>query len=80
MLADAEVDLAAAGLEQLIALQIPASEPPVLRQALRDAMVGRPARCTGAGLVDLRDGSVSAIEPGGLAVGAATRSGLAPLR
>ena len=76
----AALDLAAAGLEQLIALQIPASEPPVLRQALRDAMVGRPARCTGAGLVDLRDGSVSAIEPGGLAVGAATRSGLAPLR
>lgn len=76
----AALDLVEAGLEQLIALQIPSSEPAVLRQALRDALVGRPARCTGAGLIDLRDGQANAVEPAGLAIAQVTSRGLAPLR
>ncbi len=76
----AALDIVAEGLEQLIALQIPSAEPSMLRQALRDAMVGRPALCTGAGLIDLKDGQVNAVEPGGLAIGVATNSGLGPVR
>lgn len=75
----AALDLVRAGLEQLIALQIPSNDPPVLRQALRDAFVGRPERCTGAGLVDLRDGHVNAVEPRGLAIAVVTRTGLQAL-
>lgn len=75
----AALDLIEAGLEQLIALQIPTADPAVLRQALRDALVGRPAHCTGAGLIDLRDGSANALDPGGLAIAAVTSQGLAPL-
>lgn len=75
----AALDLIELGLEQLIALQIPSSEPAVLRQALRDALVGRPALCTGAGLMDLRDGSPNAVDPGGLAIAVITSRGLAAL-
>lgn len=70
------LDLAERGLEQLIALQIPSSDPLVLRQALRDALVGLPATCTGAGLVDLRDGAANGIDPGGLAIATVTPRGL----
>lgn len=72
----AALDLIEAGVEQLIALQIPSSEPAVLRQALRDALVGRPALCTGAGLIDLREGSPNASDPGGLAIAVVTSRGL----
>ncbi|MFA7461353.1 MAG: ABC transporter substrate-binding protein, partial [Trueperaceae bacterium] len=68
----AALDLIELGLEQVIALQIPSSEPAVLRQALRDALVGRPALCTGAGLIDLRDGSPNAVDPAGLAIAVVT--------
>ena len=71
-----QIDLA---LEQLIALQIPSSDPAVLRQALRDTLIGRPARCSGAGLIDLRDGDANAVDPGGLAVAVITNRGLAAL-
>lgn len=74
------LDLVQAGLEQLIALQIPSHDADVLRLALRDAMVGRPATCTGAGLIDLRDGSANAVDPAGLAIAVITNSGLTPLR
>src|SRR5690606_32989504 len=58
----AALDLIELGVEQLIALQIPSSDPAVLRQALRDTLVGQPALCTGAGLIDLRDGSFNALD------------------
>ena len=75
----AALDLIEMGLEQLIALQIPSSDPLVLRQALRDALVGLPVTCTGAGLVDLRDGQTNAIDPAGLAIAGVTNRGLEPL-
>ena len=75
----AAMDLVEAALEQLIALQIPSGDPAVLRQALRDALVGRPPTCTGAGLIDLRDGSFNGVDPGGLAIAVVTNRGLAAL-
>lgn len=75
----AALDLIESGLEQLIALQIPSEEPAVLRQALRDALVGLPALCTGAGLLDLRDGAANALDPAGLAIATVTSRGLSAL-
>lgn len=75
----AALDLIESALEQLIALQIPSGEPAVLRQALRDTLVGLPALCTGAGLIDLRDGASNALDPGGLAIAVVTNRGLAAL-
>lgn len=75
----AALDLLERGLEQLIALQIPSSDPLVLRQALRDALVGLPATCTGAGLLDLRDGLANAVDPAGLGIAGITNRGLEPL-
>lgn len=75
----AALDLVGAGIEQLLALQIPSSDPLILRQALRDVLVGRPPLCMGAGLIDLRDGLSNAVDPGGLAIGVVTSGGLASL-
>lgn len=75
----AALDLLELALEQLLALQIPSDDPRVLRQALRDSLVGLPPTCTGAGLIKLRDGNLNAVEPNGLAIGVVTPAGLAPL-
>lgn len=64
------------GLEQLIALQLPSNDAAVLRQALRDTLVGLGPRCSGAGLVDLQDGRRSALLPRGLVVGVLGPTGL----
>lgn len=61
------LDIIAAGIEQLIAMQVPpASSVAVRRQALRDAVVGLPERCGATGLIDFQEGRRSAIVPRGL--------------
>lgn len=70
------LDVLRDGLEQLIALQLPTEDVAVLRQALRDTLVGLGPRCSGAGLLDLQDGRRSALLPRGLVVGALGPAGL----
>lgn len=71
------LDLVRSAFEQVLALQIPANDERVLRQAVRDALVGLPATCTGAGSLDLEDGRASAVQPRGLAIVRVTQTGLA---
>ncbi len=70
------LDLLEAAFEQLLALQIPLTNVSVLRQALRDALVGLPVHCSGAGALDLQDGRKSAVLPRSLAIGQVTPTGL----
>lgn len=61
------LDIIAVGVEQLIAMQVPpTSSAPVLRQALRDAIVGLPERCGATGLIDFQEARRSAVVPRGL--------------
>lgn len=61
------LDVLAAGVEQLIAIQLPpTTSVAVQRQALRDAVVGLPERCGASGLIDFQEGRRSAIVPRGL--------------
>lgn len=61
------LDIIAAGVEQLLVLQLPpTTAEAVLRQALRDAVVGLSERCGASGLIDLQEGRRSAIVPRGL--------------
>lgn len=70
------LDLVAAAFEQLLALQIPLTNEAVVRQALRDTLVGLPVQCSGAGALDLEDGRKSAVLPRSLAIATATPTGL----
>lgn len=70
------LDILHDGLEQLIALQLPSDDLRVLRQALRDTLVGLGPRCSGAGLIDLQDDRRSALLPRGLAIAALGPTGL----
>lgn len=70
------LDLVAAAFEQLLALQIPLTNEAVVRQALRDTLVGLPVQCSGAGALDLEDGRRSAVLPRSLAIATATPTGL----
>lgn len=70
------LELLTLGLEQFVALQVPSSDPLVLRQALRDSLVGLPATCTGAGLIKFREGSTNTVEPNGLAIATVGPGGL----
>ncbi len=72
----AGLDLLRSAFEQVLALQIPTSDAGVLRQAVRDALVGLPPTCTGAGSLDLEDGRTSAVQPRGLALVAVPQTGL----
>ncbi len=60
------LDLLAAGVEQLLAMQLPPVPIATERQALRDALVGLPERCGAGGLLDLQEGRTSAVVPRGL--------------
>src|SRR5690606_5431907 len=60
------LDLVADGIEQLLAMQLPAVPIATQRQALRDALVGLPERCGAGGLIDLQEGRRSAVVPRGL--------------
>lgn len=60
------LDLVATGIEQLLAMQLPPVPIATERQALRDALVGIPARCGAGGLLDLQEGRRSAVVPRGL--------------
>jgi len=70
------LDLLAAGVEQLIAMQLPQTTSiEVQRQALRDALVGLPERCGASGLIDLQEGRRSALVPRGLVAVSLDESG-----
>lgn len=60
------LDLVAAGIEQLLALQLPQVPIATERQALRDALVGLPEQCGAGGLLDLQERRSSAVVPRGL--------------
>ncbi len=70
------LDLLEAAFEQLLALQIPQTGVAVMRQALRDTLVGLPVHCSGAGALDLQDGKIGAVLPRSLAIARATPTGL----
>lgn len=70
------LELLAEGLEQVVALQIPLDRPEVVRQALRDAVVGLPERCGAGGIIDVLDDRESAIAPRGLLAAEVTAAGL----
>lgn len=72
----AGLDLLRSAFEQVLALQIPTNDAGVLRQAVRDALVGLPPTCTGAGSIDLEDGRTSAVQPRGLVMIEVTQTGL----
>lgn len=72
----AGLDLLRSAFEQLLALQIPTDDEAVVRQAVRDAVVGLPATCTGAGSIDLEEGRLSAVQPRGLVIGRVAQTGL----
>ncbi len=70
------LELLATGLEQVVALQIPLDRPEVVRQALRDAVVGLPERCGAGGIIDVLEDRESAVTPRGLLAAAVTPAGL----
>lgn len=68
------LDLLRAALEQVAALRLPSGQLAARRQALRDSLVGLPARCGAGGRYDLQEGRREALQPSGLAM-AVVRSG-----
>ncbi len=74
----AGLDLVSAAFEQFLALQVPLGDAASQRQAVRDALVGLPTQCSGAGALDLEDGRRSGVLPRSLAIGVATPTGMAP--
>lgn len=72
----AALDLSAAAFEQLLALQVPLGNVAVMRQAVRDGLVGLSVHCSGAGAIDLEDDRRSAVLPRSLAFAAVTPTGL----
>lgn len=70
------LDFIAAGVEQLLVLQLPSTTSlAVQRQAIRDAVVGLGERCGASGLIDFQEGRRSAIVPRGLVTVAIGRFG-----
>ncbi len=63
-------------LEQVVALQIPLERVEVVRQALRDGVVGLGPRCGASGLIDVLDDRESAVVPRGLVAAEVTPAGL----
>lgn len=63
-------------LEQVVALQIPLDRVPVVRQALRDGVVGLGPRCGASGLIDVLDDRESAVVARGLVAAEVTPRGL----
>ncbi|HZJ10139.1 MAG TPA: ABC transporter substrate-binding protein [Trueperaceae bacterium] len=77
----AALDFIAAGVEQLIAIQLPPTTSlAVRRQALRDALVGLRERCGASGLIDFEEGRLSAIVPRGLVAVRIATSGALEVR
>lgn len=72
----AALDVTAAALEQLLALQVPLTDPAAVRQAVRDALVGLPEQCSGAGAIDLEEGRRGTVLARSLAIAVATPTGL----